>query len=143
MVSEKTAREVLAMMEEVTAEGGTAKKARVAGYRMSGKTGTARKAIKGGYSKDLHASVFAGVAPAGAPRLVMVVMIDEPTGVLQNGGDVAAPVFSAVMDQALRLINVAPDAAQVPAPSVAKLSSAQVPPQAQQARVAGVQHDGV
>ncbi len=108
VVDERIANRVLAMMEEVTADAGTGKKARVEGYRVSGKTGTARKAIAGGYS-DQHLSFFAGIAPYKNPRLAMVVLIDEPHSKLQSGGEVAAPVFSNVMNQALRIINVAPD----------------------------------
>ncbi len=109
VVDERIANRVLRMMEEVTADIGTGKKARVEGYRVSGKTGTARKAIAGGYSSDQHLSFFAGIAPIKNPRLAMVVLIDEPHSKLQSGGEVAAPVFSNVMNQALRLINVAPD----------------------------------
>ena len=79
------------------------------GYRVAGKTGTAWKATAGGYSTDRYLAVFAGVVPASRPRLAVVVMIDEPGGVLYYGGDVAAPVFSAVMSGALRLMSVAPD----------------------------------
>jgi len=79
-------------------------------YRVAGKTGTVRKLGSGGYTKDAYVAVFAGVAPAGRPRLAMVVAINEPGAGKYYGGDVAAPVFSAVMEGALRLLNVAPDA---------------------------------
>jgi len=88
---------------------GTGSKAAVAGYRVAGKTGTAWKAVPGGYSTDRYLSVFAGVVPATSPRLAVVVMVDEPQGALYYGGDVAAPVFSAVTSGALRLMSVAPD----------------------------------
>ena len=107
VLDEQIAKSVLNMMEEVTTDG-TGKLAQVQGYRVSGKTGTIRKATAGGYSSDYQA-VFAGVAPVKNPRLVMVAMIDEPAGDRYYGGNVAAPVFSVVMDQALRLINVTPD----------------------------------
>lgn len=108
VLDEQIANTVLNMMEEVTTDG-TGKLAQVEGYRVSGKTGTIRKAMAGGYSSEYQA-VFAGVAPVKNPRLVMVAMVDEPAGDRYYGGNVAAPVFSIVMDQALRLINAAPDA---------------------------------
>ncbi|NQD37008.1 peptidoglycan glycosyltransferase FtsI [Permianibacter sp. IMCC34836] len=108
VADEHVTQEVLAMMREVITDGGTGKRAKVGGYCVSGKTGTVHKAVAGGYSDD-YFSVFAGIAPCENPRLVMVVVVDEPSGDKYYGGDIAAPVFSAVMDQALRLINVAPD----------------------------------
>ncbi len=108
--SRKTALEVRHMMESVVAPGGTATLAAVAGYRVAGKTGTVKKAGVGGYSQRKYLSLFAGMAPASNPRLVVAVMINEPRGKQYYGGLVAAPVFSAVMDDALRLLNVAPDA---------------------------------
>ena len=81
----------------------------VKGYRVAGKTGTAHKAIAGGYAEDRYMSVFAGMAPVSQPRLVAVVVVDEPQGDQHFGGQVAAPVFSRVMMGALRLLNVAPD----------------------------------
>jgi cell division protein FtsI (penicillin-binding protein 3) len=76
---------------------------------VSGKTGTAWKATAGGYSTDRYMAVFGGVAPASAPRLAAVVVIDEPGAGLHMGGQVAAPVFSRVVGGALRLLAVAPD----------------------------------
>ncbi len=108
--SRKTALEVRHMMESVVAPGGTATLAAVAGYRVAGKTGTVKKAGVGGYSQRKYLSLFVGMAPASNPRLVVAVMINEPRGKQYYGGLVAAPVFSAVMDDALRLLNVAPDA---------------------------------
>ncbi len=105
-----TARAVRAMMETVVSEKGTAQRAAIQGYRVAGKTGTAKKANgKRGYSGGRYQSVFAGMVPAGNPRLVMVVMIDEPRGKSYYGGMVAAPVFAKVMEGALRLFNVPPD----------------------------------
>ncbi|PCJ51165.1 MAG: peptidoglycan glycosyltransferase FtsI [Gammaproteobacteria bacterium] len=104
------ARQVIGMMEQVVTTGGTGKKAQVAGYRVSGKTGTSRKTIVGvgGYGDDYFA-VFAGVAPVRNPRLAIVVVIDDPQGDAYYGGDVAAPVFAEVMEHALRTLNIAPD----------------------------------
>ncbi|HXH03907.1 MAG TPA: penicillin-binding transpeptidase domain-containing protein [Candidatus Competibacteraceae bacterium] len=109
VLSPQTARQVRTMMETVVSREGTALKAAVPGYRVAGKTGTARKIIAGRYSSDHHMAVFAGMAPASQPRLVMVIMIDDPQGEAYYGGLVAAPVFSQVMAGALRLLNVNPD----------------------------------
>jgi cell division protein FtsI (penicillin-binding protein 3) len=105
----ETAREVRAIMETVVSERGTARLAAVDGYRVAGKTGTAKKAVGGGYAAKRYQAVFAGMAPATRPRFVMVVMLDEPGGKHYYGGKVAAPVFARVMQGALRLYNVAPD----------------------------------
>lgn len=102
------ALEVVEMMEGVSEKGGTAPKAKVAGYRISGKTGTSRKAEAGGYGDD-YVTVFAGLAPASRPRFAIAVMINEPQGDRYYAGDVAAPVFSAVMKSSLLLSNVLPD----------------------------------
>ncbi|HTY94644.1 MAG TPA: penicillin-binding transpeptidase domain-containing protein [Steroidobacteraceae bacterium] len=110
VLSEHTCRELVAMLESVVAAEGTGTKAAIFGYRVSGKTGTAWKAMAGGYSTDQYMSVFAGVAPATQPRLAAVVVVDTPSAGQHRGGDVAAPVFSAVMGPALRLLGVAPDA---------------------------------
>jgi cell division protein FtsI (penicillin-binding protein 3) len=98
------------MLEEVVRPGGTGTKAAVDGYRIAGKTGTARKFATGGYSEDKYISIFAGLAPASEPRLATVVVIDEPGGKLYYGSDVAAPVFADVMSESLRLLAVPPDA---------------------------------
>ena len=111
-MSSKTARAVRSMMEAVVSAEGTAPAAAVPGYRIAGKTGTVKKSISGGYADDRYMAVFAGIAPASDPRLVMVVMIDEPRAGQYYGGQVAAPVFSKVMTGALRLLNIAPDAPQ-------------------------------
>lgn len=103
------ANEVLRMMETVTLPGGTATQARVLGYRVAGKTGTARKASAGGYSRR-YVAFFAGLVPASDPRFSMVVVINDPAPELAYvGGLVSAPVFHNVMDGALRLMDVAPD----------------------------------
>jgi cell division protein FtsI (penicillin-binding protein 3) len=103
------ARQVRTMMEAVTHPGGTAPDARVNGYRVAGKTGTVHKSIAGGYAEDRYIALFAGLAPASRPRLVCVVIINEPGGKDYYGGKVAGPVFSKIMAGALRLLNVAPD----------------------------------
>ena len=103
------ANQVLGMMETVVSPIGTAKQAAVPGYRVGGKTGTAHKAVAGGYAEDAYVSVFAGVAPISDPRIIMVVMVDNPKGQEYYGGAVAAPVFSRVMGGVLRLMNVPPD----------------------------------
>lgn len=106
---ERDVRDVWRMMEHVVTPQGTARAARVAGYRVAGKTGTARKvAANGEYDDDLHVALFAGFAPAVDPRIVVVVVVDEPSGVLRGGGGVAAPVFSRVVARALRLLGVNP-----------------------------------
>jgi cell division protein FtsI (penicillin-binding protein 3) len=98
------------MLQNVVSDVGTGKRASIPGYTVAGKTGTAWKASAGGYSTNRYLAVFAGLAPASHPRLATVVVIDEPTGGLYYGGDVAAPVFAGVVGGALRLLAVAPDA---------------------------------
>jgi cell division protein FtsI (penicillin-binding protein 3) len=109
VLPERIARDLVGLLEEAVLPTGTGIKAAVPGYRVAGKTGTAWKATAGGYSTDKYLSVFAGVVPASRPRLAVVVMVDEPGGALYYGGDVAAPVFAAVVAGALRLMSVAPD----------------------------------
>lgn len=106
----ETARQVLAMLELVTRDDGTAPQARVTGYRVGGKTGTAHKVVNGSYAANKYVASFVGLAPVSNPRLVVAVMIDEPMGKLYYGGLVAAPVFSKVMAGALRFMAVSPDA---------------------------------
>jgi cell division protein FtsI (penicillin-binding protein 3) len=105
----RVANQMLSMLEAVTGPGGTAPAARVAGYRVAGKTGTVRKSVAGGYADDRYLSVFAGLAPASDPRLVMVVLVNEPGNGKYYGGQVAAPVFAKVLSGALRLLAVPPD----------------------------------
>ena len=105
----KVMKQVLTMMETVVQVGGTAQKAAVTNYTVAGKTGTIRKAAFGGYSDDQYLASFAGVIPAKNPRLAMVVVVDNPQGDKYYGGLVAAPVFSGVMTEAMRLLNIAPD----------------------------------
>jgi cell division protein FtsI (penicillin-binding protein 3) len=109
VLSASVAREVRNMLETVVQKGGTGNKANVEGYRVAGKTGTVHKTVVGGYSEDRYLSLFAGMAPASNPRLIAVVIIDEPKGDQYYGGLVAAPVFSNVMAGALRLLDIPPD----------------------------------
>ena len=97
-----------AMLETVVSPEGTAPKAQVPGYRVGGKTGTALKVVGGKYVNKYVAS-FVGIAPMSNPRIIIAVMIDEPTAFGHFGGDVAAPVFAAVTASTLRAMNVAPD----------------------------------
>ncbi|MGV6858858.1 MAG: peptidoglycan D,D-transpeptidase FtsI family protein [bacterium] len=113
LISPQTAQEVRRMMEQVVAPSGTGYLAAVDGYRVAGKTGTVRKAKAGGYSTDHYLAIFAGMAPARHPRLVTIVMIDDPQGKDYYGGKVAAPVFSRIMTGALRLMNVPPEEWQI------------------------------
>lgn len=103
------AKQIRTMLESAVEKEGTGQLAVVRGYKVGGKTGTVHKAISGGYSEDRYLSLFAGFAPVEDPRLVMVVMIDEPKGLQYFGGQVAAPVFSKVMAGALRLMDIPPD----------------------------------
>ncbi|MEO8315636.1 MAG: penicillin-binding transpeptidase domain-containing protein [Pseudomonadota bacterium] len=114
VVSEEVARKLIHMMESVVQDG-TGTKAAIPGYRVAGKTGTAKKSNgAGGYYDDRYFAIFGGVAPATNPRLATVVVIDEPSTGRYYGGEVSAPVFAKVMGGALRLLGVAPDAATSP-----------------------------
>lgn len=124
------AHALVKLMEQVIAKGGTATRASLVGYRVSGKTGTAFKSIAGGYSTDRIMAVFAGLVPASHPKLATVVVIDEPSrdvqevGTLAQGGTVAAPVFASVMSGALRLLDIPPDDLQnVPAATLVQASA--------------------
>jgi len=109
-ISAPTAQAVRRMLEMAVQPGGTAPRAQVTGYRVAGKTGTAHKLEGKGYASDRFVSSFVGFAPASSPRLVVAVMIDEPSAGQYYGGAVAAPVFSTVMAGALRTLGVPPDA---------------------------------
>lgn len=109
VLSKATITQVRNMMQTVVEQGGTGSKAKVPGYKVAGKTGTVKKSGAGGYLEDSYVSVFAGLLPASNPRLVMVVMIDEPGGEEYYGGAVAAPVFAKVMAGTVRLLDIAPD----------------------------------
>jgi cell division protein FtsI (penicillin-binding protein 3) len=127
----KVCADLIQMMEQVVEKGGTATRAALIGYRVSGKTGTAFKSIAGGYSTDKIMAVFAGLVPASHPKLATVVVIDEPSrdvqqmGILAQGGTVAAPVFSSVMAGSLRLMDIPPDDLQnVPATTLVQATEA-------------------
>ncbi len=104
-----TAQSLRAMLESVLGPEGTAQRARVDGYRVGGKTGTVRKSITGGYAEDRYKAVFAGIAPITRPRLVVVVVIDEPGGDEYYGGQVAAPVYAKIMARTMRVLGIPPD----------------------------------
>ena len=114
VLSLQTARAMREMLEAAVQPGGTAPRARIMGWRVAGKTGTAHKQEKGGYAAHKYVSSFVGFAPASDPRIVIAVMIDEPGAGQYYGGQVAAPVFAQVMQGALRLLNVPHDAPVVP-----------------------------
>ncbi len=109
VMSAPTAQAVREMLRLAAGPGGTAPKAQALGYSVAGKTGTARKHEGKGYAQGKYLSFFVGLAPAHQPRIVVAVMLDEPTKGGYFGGDVAAPVFSQVVQQTLRMMNVAPD----------------------------------
>lgn len=109
VMSAHNARTLIRLLESVVAEG-TGAKAAITGYRVAGKTGTAKINQAGTYFDDRYTAVFGGVAPASNPRLAAVVVIDDPAAGRYYGGDISAPVFSAVVGGALRLMGVAPDA---------------------------------
>ncbi len=100
---------VAKMLETVTSKAGTGSRARVANYRIAGKTGTSHKASASGYAAARYVSSFAGFGPASNPRLVCVVVVNDPTGDEYYGGLVAAPLFSEVMTGAMRILNIPPD----------------------------------
>jgi cell division protein FtsI (penicillin-binding protein 3) len=110
VLNTKTARQVLAMMEAVVSgENGTGKQAQVPGYRVAGKTGTAQIAGKKGYEKHRHIASFVGIAPVSNPRLIVAVVIHEPTQHGYYAAGVAAPLFAKVMADTLRTMDIPPD----------------------------------
>lgn len=110
VMNSATSQVVLEMLRSVVEEeGGGGQRARVPGYHVAGKSGTAKKTQAGGYTEDSYRSLFAGVGPVSEPRIAMAVVIDEPTQGGYFGGLVAAPVFSRIMAGSLRLLNVRPD----------------------------------
>lgn len=110
VLSEDISRQIISMMESVISKEGTGSLAGIQGYRVAGKTGTVKKITINGYSDKKYLSIFAGLVPASNPRMVMVVTVDEPSGGVYYGGEVAAPVFSKVMAGAVRILDIAPDA---------------------------------
>ena len=109
LISPKTAASVREMLQMAASPGGTAPKAQVMGYSVGGKSGTAYKQEGSGYAEKKYRSWFVGMAPVSHPRIVVAVMVDEPTAGKWYGGDVAAPVFSEVVQQTLRMMGVQPD----------------------------------
>jgi cell division protein FtsI (penicillin-binding protein 3) len=109
VISKQIAGEIVGMLKTVTQKGGTATQAQVVSYSVAGKTGTVHKASKGGYADDRYMAIFAGLAPASNPRIVTVVMINEPSLSKYHGGEAAAPVFAKVVSDALRILDVKPD----------------------------------
>ncbi len=109
VIPQRVARQLRDMLEAVVGPDGTAPRAQVAGYRVAGKTGTAHKLVNGGYSEDQYVALFVGMAPLNHPRLVCLVVIDDPRGEHYYGGQVAGPVFARVISGALRLLDVPPD----------------------------------
>ncbi len=118
VISPETARSVRKMLEMATTQG-TAPKAQIAGFRVAGKTGTAHKPERGGYAKNKYVASFVGFAPADQPRFVIAVMVDEPSAGKHYGGEVAAPIFSQIANDALRRMQMSPNPALRILPAVA------------------------
>ena len=114
VLSSHNAAAIRNMLHMVTIQGGTAPKAQTMGYSVGGKTGTAHKVEGKGYASKKYRGFFVGIAPIDNPRIVVAVMVDEPTGGAYFGGDVAAPVFSQTVQQTLRMMGVQPDMAVKP-----------------------------
>jgi cell division protein FtsI (penicillin-binding protein 3) len=115
--STKTAEDIRSMLKLAASAGGTAQKAQTMGYSVGGKSGTAYKQVGKGYGTDgkrKYRSWFVGMAPINSPRIIVAVMVDEPSAGKYYGGDVAAPVFSETVQQTLRMLNVPPDMAVRP-----------------------------
>lgn len=111
VVAASVAQDVVGMLRTVVGPEGTGKRAMIPAYSAAGKTGTVHKIGVSGYADNRYRSIFAGFAPASDPRIVTVVVVDDPAGTRYHGGEVAAPVFARVVGGAMRLLNIAPDAA--------------------------------
>jgi cell division protein FtsI (penicillin-binding protein 3) len=122
VLSADTSKKLVELLQHVTTDG-TGKKAQVLGYNIAGKTGTVMKNRDGEYSKR-YRGIFAGMVPASDPRLVALIVIDEPTGGKFYGGDVAAPVFANIMQGALRLLSIEPDDREKVSTQLVQLESA-------------------
>ena len=109
VISPETAREIRTMLQMAAAPGGTGQLAQTIGYSVGGKSGTAHKQEGKGYASSKYRSWFVGLAPIDKPRIVVAVMVDEPSNGKYYGGAVAAPVFSQVVQQTLRVMGVPPD----------------------------------
>jgi cell division protein FtsI (penicillin-binding protein 3) len=112
--SPTTAAAVRKMLHMAAGPGGTGQRAQTVGYSVGGKSGTAHKQVGKGYAADKYRAWFTGMAPIDKPRVIVAVMIDEPSAGSYFGGAVAAPVFSQVVQQALRIMGVQPDMAVQP-----------------------------
>ena len=108
VVSEDTASQVLTVLGRVTGEHGTAKRARVDGFSVGGKTGTVHKVGAGGYIDDQYLALFVGIAPMDNPRYVTAIVVDQPKGDAYGGGAAAAPIYSRITNGVLRLRNAVP-----------------------------------
>lgn len=109
VIPESVASSISKMLETVTLKGGTATRAQIPYYKVAGKTGTAHKVGRSGYDASRYTALFAGFAPVDNPKVVAVIVVDEPGGDEYYGGEVAAPVFSNVVGEALRVLNISPD----------------------------------
>ncbi len=109
IISQRVAAQVTKMLEAVVSKDGTGSRAAVPGYRVAGKTGTSYKSYSGGYDEERYISLFAGFAPVTNPQLALVVVLHDPSAGEHYGGHVAAPVFSQVMGDGLRILGVKPD----------------------------------
>lgn len=109
VINPSTAKKVVKMLETVVSRKGTASRAHVEGYRIAGKTGTVHLSSSEGYSENKYLSLFAGIAPASDPKVVAVIVVNNPKGKEYYGGAVAAPVFSSIMKQVLPLMDILPD----------------------------------
>ncbi len=109
VISSDTVNRIISMLTAVVSIDGTGARAAIPGYSVAGKTGTVHKSTKGGYEEDKYISLFAGFAPASDPRLVLVIVMNEPSRGTYFGGEVAAPIFSKIMGGALRILNISPD----------------------------------
>ena len=125
VISPEVVSQIRTMMKGVVSTEGTAKRAQMEKYTAAGKTGTAHKLINGQYAEKRYTSAFAGFAPAEDPKLIMVVVVDDPRGEHYYGGRVAAPVFSKVMAESLRLMNVPPDKIEMTAQTPVKTAQTQ------------------
>ena len=114
VLSPKTVEEVRKMLQMAAGPGGTGPKAQTLGYSVGGKSGTAHKQVGKSYASDKYRAWFVGMAPIDKPRIIVAVMIDEPSAGKYFGGEVAAPVFSETVQQALRMMGVQPDMAVKP-----------------------------
>ena len=145
VVAAQYAQQVKDMLKRVVTAEGTGSRAQAISYSVAGKTGTAFKAIGGSYAAQKQISSFIGMAPADNPRIVAMVIIDEPaaggSGTLGNGGYVAAPAFSKVAEDALRMLQVAPDTKAINS-KIADLKKQQARPVNKETRPAPVKKEG-